>query len=120
MKLIGGAGGIFEVKMGWAELVLVRLMEGNWKPGCQVMTTAGSLSPFQRSFCGLRVRNRTVKMRLVMMKMLSVSNLEAEEGGWMKNTSQQEKCHSGQSDTWKYMVCIFRILTRLKLKTVVK
>ena len=28
-------------------------------------------------------------------------NLEAGEGGWMKNTSQQEICHGSQSDTWK-------------------
>ena len=65
-KLIGGAGGIFEVKMGWAELVLARLMEGNWKPGCQVMTAAGSPSLFQRSSCDLRVRKRIVRMTLLV------------------------------------------------------
>ena len=47
------AGVISEETMELVELALVRLMGGNWKPGCQVRTTAGSLSPFPRSSCDL-------------------------------------------------------------------
>ena len=52
-KSTEGAGVISEEKMELVELALVRLMGGNWKPGCQVRTTAGSLSPFPRSSCDL-------------------------------------------------------------------
>ena len=52
-KLKEGAGVISEEKMELEEPVLVRLKEGNWRPGYQVKTTAGSLLPFLRSSCGL-------------------------------------------------------------------
>ena len=52
-KSTEGAGVISVEKMELEELVLVRLRGGNWKPGCQVRTTAGSLSPFPRSSCDL-------------------------------------------------------------------
>ena len=38
------------------------------------------------------------KMTLAMMK--KKINLEAEEDGLMKNTSQQGRCRGSRSDTW--------------------
>ena len=95
-KSTEGAGVISEEKMELEELALVRLMGGNWKPGCQVRTTAGSLLPFLRSSCDLG-------RKLVCLETDNgkVINLEAEVDNWMRNTSQQGKCPGGQSDTCK-------------------
>ena len=101
-KLTGGAGEIFLAKMGWEEPVLARWMEGNWKPGCLVMTTAGSLLPFRRSFCGLRVMEYDIKDDTGDHEEEEEEmNLEAGEDGLMKNTSQQGRCRGGRSGTWK-------------------
>ena len=94
-KLREGAGETSEVKRELVEPVLERLMGGNLKPDCQVRTTAGSLLPFLRSSCDLRMKMIRIRLRTNTM------NLEAEEDGWMKNTIQQGRCLGDRNDTCK-------------------